>query len=158
MICSVMPMAAFIADQSLALDVAERLTRPASAFQDQIKSFLARSAAPVADDGTISVVRTRHGLAIGWARSERWCEERMEPDGHICRRMWNTLEAFVDPEWRNRGVATFAAAGLMLASDAPTSALPSHAVFRPSMLLVARRIGIRPILFQKDAAGRLVRA
>lgn len=146
--CTVMTFAAFVADKKLALDVAERLTRPASDFQNKIVACLIRQRVPSDRDGVISIVRDRAGKVIGWARSEQWADA----DGIS----WSTLEAFVAPAWRDHGIATFAAAGLFL--EHQTSLLPPVAVFRPSMMLLARRIGRRAVLYQKDSAGVWVRA
>jgi hypothetical protein len=70
--------------------------------------------------------------------------------------MYDTLEAFVRPERRLQGVAVFAAAGLfsaVLRDDGGTVA-----VFHPHMLLVARRAGFWPVLFERDGQGGWRRA
>lgn len=146
--CTVMTFAAFVADKKLALDVAERLARPGSDFQNKIMVCIIRQRVPSERDGVISIVRDRAGKVIGWARSERWADA----DGLL----WSTLEAFVAPAWRDHGIATFAAAGLFL--EHQTSVLPPVAVFRPSMMLLARRIGRRAVLHHKDAEGRWIRS
>lgn len=107
---------------------------------------LARQLKP---DGTIALVRFDEAL-VGWARTETW---RCGNDW-----AWPTLEAFVLPAWRRRGVAAFAAAGLLAALGDCLGKEFACAVFAPSMLAVAYRARLRPTLFQKDASGQWVRA
>jgi hypothetical protein len=95
----------------------------------------------VGDAGRIAIVRDQ-GDVVAWARTEPW------HDGN--GRKWATLEAFTRPEWRSRGVAAFAASGL--ASWANLAA-GEVAVFAPSMLLVARRAGLKPVLFGRSTDG-----
>jgi hypothetical protein len=98
-----------------------------------------------------------YGEIIAWARTEVWLEkspdEAVDPPIEL---PWNTLEAFVNRSWRGRGIATFAAAGLATLpefSDGDRTA----AVFAPSMMMLARRVGIHPTLFRKGGE-RWVRA
>lgn len=119
------------------------LTRDGSDFANKLASW-ASGVRPARSDGTIALVEDQ-GEIIGWARTEIWWEE----PGHMA---WDTLESFVTPEWRGRGIASWAAAGLACGE------LCAVAVFRPSMLLLAKRVGLHPVLFQKDEGGRWVRA
>lgn len=81
------------------------------------------------------------GEIVGWARTEKW-------EGN------ETLEAFVHQQYRRRGIASLCAAGLV-ASNAFDGGR-SVAVFRESMLHLARRVGLEPILFcsQPDGSWR----
>jgi hypothetical protein len=110
-----------------------RLTKPDSDFQRALLSGRR--------PGEIAIVRDQ-GEIVGWARTEAWVESRGGDEYS-----WDTLEAFVAREYRRRGVAAFAAAGLAAARDS----LGQHiAVFHPHMLLVARRAGFHPTLFAKQ--------
>lgn len=105
-------------------------TRDGSDFQRTLASQLTA-------DGTIALVYDQ-GEIIGWSRCERWEDK----SSHL---VWDTLESFVRPEWRGRGVASFAATGLRASGVIPTQFV---AVFRPAMLLVASRAGLTPVLFE----------
>lgn len=89
--------------------------------------------------GVIAVVRDGGGL-VGWARSEVW----IDSDGWD----WPTLEAFVHPDYRRRGIAAFATAGLVSAVFCDEGY--GCAVFAPPMLLVAARCGLHPTLFERS--------
>lgn len=106
-------------------------TREGSDFQ----RTLARQLQP---DGVIALVYDQ-GEIVGWSRTERWEDKS---SGLV----WDTLESFVRPEWRGRGVAAFAANGLRAGGVIPTAFV---AVFRPAMLLVASRAGLTPVLFEQ---------
>lgn len=128
--CTILPLAdTDAADRAF---IVLNLTKPGSDFQ---KKLLDRRL-----DGTIALVR-EHGEIVGWARTEEW------HDGSI---PWDTLEAFVTPDYREFGVASFAAGGLVAFHD-----LSNVAVFHPHMLLVARRAGLRPILFHREGPAWL---
>ena len=120
-----------------------RLTRSGGDFARKLTTWLYTTAKPTPADGTIAVV-TDHGEVVGWARTERWSEP-LDEAGAVLH--WDTLEAFVAPEYRSRGVAAFAAAGLYAASLHDCGC--TVAVFRPVMLLVARRAGFIPTLFER---------
>lgn len=90
-------------------------------------------------DGHIAVVRDQ-GEIIGWARTEPWTD----CSGDV----WDTLEAFVAEEYRLRGIALFAAAGL----EATAALGSSVAVFHPVMYIVGTRAGIRTTLFSRGEA------
>jgi len=120
-----------------------RLTRSGGDFARKLTTWLYTTAKPTPADGTIAVVAD-HGEVVGWARTERWSEPLGEA-GSVLH--WDTLEAFVAPEYRSRGVAAFAAAGLYAASLHDCGC--TVAVFRPVMLLVARRAGFIPTLFER---------
>lgn len=105
-------------------------TRDGSDFQRTLASQLAV-------DGVIALVYDQ-GEIIGWSRTERWEDK----SSHLS---WDTLESFVRPEWRGRGVAAFATNGLRASGAVPTQFV---AVFRPAMLLVASRAGLTPVLFE----------
>ncbi len=133
MMCHVTPAERF-AESLDAVFIHKSLTHDGSDFQRKLGMWLARDAYPTDDDGYVAVV-VCEGVTAGWARTETW-------------RGRDTLEAFVSPQFRRRGVAAFAAAGLRAGPLGE-----NVAVFHPSMLLVAARAGLRPTLFQKDAEG-----
>lgn len=137
------------------------LTRPGSDFHRKLTTWLYTPARPTRADGDIAVVFDQ-GEVVGWARTERWSEPMGDAAvGHVLLNAdgatihWDTLEAFVAPEYRGRGVAAFAASGLY-ASVLHDTGL-GVAVFRPSMILVARRAGLHPTLFEM-VKGRWVQA
>ena len=133
MICQVMPAERFV--ESLdAVFIRHSLTHDGSDFQRKLGRWLSREAYPTDEDGHVAVVIS-DGVTVGWARTEVW-------QGH------DTLEAFVSQPFRQRGIAAFAAAGLRAGPLGE-----KVAVFHPSMILVARRAGLRPTLFEKDADG-----
>jgi hypothetical protein len=141
MICRLLTADALAADTPT-LKRVMRFTRPGSDYQWKLHRYL-RGKQPSPDDGSIAVVEVGREL-VGWARTEVW----------VPNRAWDTLEAFVPPEWRRRGVAALAASLLVASGALP--ALDSNgkqttvAVFRPSMLLLARRVGLHPILFARE--------
>jgi hypothetical protein len=113
----------------------EYLTRPESEFQSMLGRMIS---SPEDEDegGTIAAVIDDDDVLIGWARMSPW------KDSSGVR--WDALEAYTDEFHRGRGVAAFATAGLLSASDS------RHvAVFRPLMILVARRAGFSPVLFER---------
>jgi hypothetical protein len=109
--------------------IADHLTRENSDFQRALTSGAA--------SGSIAICLDR-GEIIGWARTEKW-------DGH------NTLEAFVQQPYRRRGVARLCAAGL--AADNAFDECRSVAVFRESMLQLAKCVGLEPLLFGRKPDG-----
>lgn len=118
--------------------LATKLTRPYSDFQ---RSLTANTA-----QGTIALCLDQ-GEIIGWARTEMW-------------QNWNTLEAFVDSTYRGRGVATFAAAGLVASCQFfrgsygyATGAGSCAAVFHPSMKPLSRKVGVYPVLYERHPDG-----
>jgi len=137
-LCSVMPLDEVVADAPIRRTIRDELTKPGSDFHKAIDTKT---------DGHIAVVFDGETI-VGWARTEYW-----SAGGQM---MYDTLEAFVRPERRLQGVAVFAAAGLfsaVLRDDGGTVA-----VFHPHMLLVARRAGFWPVLFERDGAGGWRRA
>lgn len=78
------------------------------------------------------------GEIVGWARTEKW-------DGH------DTLEAFVQHQYRRRGIARLCAAGLVAGNAFDGGR--SVAVFRESMLHLARGVGLEPLLFCRQPDG-----
>jgi hypothetical protein len=113
-----------------------------SDFQKKLIAFTEGERTPSLSDGCLSLVEV-DGLIIGWARSELWVDE----DGEE----WDTLEAFVSPAWRKRGIAAMAAMAL---AARPLYRHGEVAVFHPSMMLVARRAGILPTLFLQEPITR----
>ena len=111
--------------------IATKLTRPYSDFQ---RSLTANTA-----QGTIALCLDQ-GEIIGWARTEMW-------------QNWNTLEAFVDSTYRGRGVATFAAAGLVASCQFFRGPRCHAAIFHPSMKPLSRKVGVYPVLFEKHPDG-----
>jgi hypothetical protein len=109
--------------------IADHLTRPESDFQRALLG------GPVT--GTIAICLDQ-GEIIGWARSEMWNEIP-------------TLEAFVSPAYRRRGVATLCTAGLRT-----EGVFRDHefvAVFRPTMVSVACRLGLLYASFDRKPNG-----
>jgi len=127
-LCSVMPMADLVADAPVRRTIRDELTKPGSDFHKSIDTKT---------DGLIATVWADE-VVVGWARTERWAE-------------YDTLEAFGRPERRLMGIAAFAAAGLC--SSALYENGGAVAVFHPHMLLVARRAGFWPVLFERDGNG-----
>ena len=111
--------------------IATNLTRPDSDFQ---RSLTANTA-----QGTIALCLDR-GEIIGWARTEMW-------------QNWNTIEAFVDTAYRGRGVATFAAAGLVASCQFFRGSYGYAAVFHSSMQSLGRKVGVATVLFKKHPDG-----
>lgn len=134
--CTVLPLADL--DASMRRLIRDELTKPDSDFHKAVETKT---------DGLIAVVMDDEVVA-GWARTEYWSAG---DDGAGGLEMYDTLEAFVRPERRLQGIAAFAAAGLF------SAALHDYgcavAVFSPHMLLVARRAGFWPTLFERDGKG-----
>jgi hypothetical protein len=129
--CTILPLADL--DDADVSYIVKHLSWTESDFQ---RALLARRL-----QGEIAIVKDQ-GEIVGWARTEVWVEDKGGDEYS-----WDTLEAFVARDYRRRGVAAFAAAGLAAAMDG----LGSHvAVFHPHMLLVARRAGFQPTLFAKQ--------
>lgn len=133
-------------DRPTATFIMHQLVRRDSDFARKLTLWLYTPMTPGDADGSISVVYDL-GEAVGWARTERWTERFGDGSGLT----WDTLEAFVASEYRNRGVASFAACGLYASRMHDNGC--NVAVFAPSMLLVARRAGLFPTLFNREAAG-----
>jgi len=142
MTCETMTLAELVDSADLALFVRNNLTKHNSDFQWKLTRLLHGDADAAQDDGHIALVLDR-GEAVGWARTERWND-------------YDTLEAFVSEEYRLRGVAAFAAAGLI--ASVLHDGCGTVAVFHPHMLLVAKRSGVWPTLFTKDRLGGWVKA
>jgi hypothetical protein len=109
--------------------IADHLTRPESEFQ---RALLAGTVT-----GTIAICLDQ-GEIIGWARTEVW-------------QGIPTLEAFVSPAYRRRGVATLCAAGLRT-----EGVFRDHefvAVFRPTMIPLARRLNLSTATFDRKPDG-----
>lgn len=116
--------------------IADHLTRPGSDFQ---RTLLAGGGSLT---GTIAICLDQ-GEIIGWARTELWRE-------------LPTLEAFVSPAYRRRGVATLCAAGLR--AQGVWRDYEFVAVFRPAMAELAHRLGILSAQFQRLKTGEWVEA
>lgn len=112
--------------------IIDHLTRDGSDFQKALMS-----GTPL---GSIAICLDM-GEIVGWARTEKW-------DGH------DTLEAFVQQPYRRRGIARLCASGLVASNS--LSIGRSVAVFRDSMLHLARGVGLEPLLFcrQEDGSWR----
>ena len=109
---------------------------------DEALARIAAHTSTIDSARAFTTVAIDQGEIVGWARTERWSG-------------YDTLEAFVAEDYRLRGVASFAACGLyasVLHDEGGTVA-----VFAPKMLLVARRAGFWPVLFEK-VDGKWVRA
>lgn len=124
----------------------DHLTRPGGHFHAKLDAWASGQPAG-RGDGWLSIV-TDQGEPVGWARTEIWWEQ----PGEIA---WDTLESFVAPQYRGRGISSWAASGL---TAAPLQDDRVVAVFRPAMLLVARRADLHPVLFESDDEGCWVRA
>jgi len=136
MTCTIIDAADFWA--SSAKYVRDHLTKPGSDFRKKITSWMYGETLPTAADGHIALVED-HGEIVGWARTERWLVDVT---------LYDTLEAFVAPPYRRRGIAAFAASGIYSAVLHENGG--TVAVFHPHMLLVARRAGFWPTLFAKE--------
>lgn len=143
--CTIVTGEALCRDEPRRLFVARKLCKPGSIFQHRLLD-----ASPF--DGFIALVED-FGETIGWARTEPWSEPTN--DGVAAGfgpavLHWNTLEAFVARDYRGRGIATFASAGLAATAflDEPTAA-----VFHPHMMLLARKVGLMPTLFREEGEG-----
>ena len=150
--CTILTAEALSRDAVALRTIARHLTRPGSDFSRKLHRWIAAEPA-TPEDGAIAIVRDEaSGEIVGWARTETW----------LCDTSWNTLEAFVHLGWRKRGIAAFAAPGLVASGWLPEfddAGRPTFvAVFRPAMMLLARRVGLWPRLFQRDEAGRWVQA
>jgi len=112
--------------------IIDHLTRDGSDFQKALMS-----GNPL---GSIAICLDM-GEIVGWARTEKW-------DGH------DTLEAFVQQPYRRRGIARLCASGLVASNSLNVGR--SVAVFRDSMLHLARGVGLEPLLFcrQQDGSWR----
>jgi hypothetical protein len=109
--------------------IADHLTRPESDFQ---RSLLAGTVT-----GTIAICLDQ-GEIIGWARTEVW-------------QGIPTLEAFVSPAYRRRGVATLCAAGLR--TEGVFRDYEYIGVFRPTMVSLASRLGLLYAAFDRKPNG-----
>jgi len=109
--------------------IADHLTRPNSDFQTALLN---------GEPAGVIAICLDQGEIIGWARSEMW-------------QGLPTLEAFVAPSYRARGVATLCAAGLRT-----QGVFMGHyfvAVFRPPMPILARRLGLPHKRFDRHPDG-----
>ena len=135
--CTVLPMSDL--DASMRRLIRDELTKPGSDFHKAVETK---------QDGLIAVVMDDEVVA-GWARTEQWADN--SEDGYGEDNPYDTLEAFVRPERRGAGTAAFAAAGLYAARLHNEDNVV--AVFHPHMMLVARRAGFWPVLFERDGQG-----
>jgi hypothetical protein len=151
MTCEILSLADLVASADLALFVRNKLTKPGSDFQWKLTRLLHGESGATVDDGHIALVLDQ-GEIVGWARTEHWTAGSDGAGGFVS---YDTLEAFVAPDYRLRGVAAFAASGLY------ASVLHDNgctvAVFHPHMLLVARRAGFWPTLFTRNVRGEWVK-
>lgn len=111
--------------------IADRLTRPGSDFQKKLLDGTA--------SGQIAMALDK-GEIVGWARTERW-------------EKWDTLEAFVSPKFRGRGLATWCVMGLVAANAFDKDNAGFVAVFRPSMTPIASKVGLFPVRFYRSEDG-----
>lgn len=126
-------------------EIADVFCKEGSDFQKKLRGFL-DGVEPTWDDGHLALLKA-DGEIVGWARSERWSEDAVFA--------WDTLEAFVHPNARNRGYAALAASAL---AAGPLYGSGQIAVFSPAMMLVARRAGLYPQLFSLQSVERWERA
>jgi hypothetical protein len=142
MTCTILTARIFAA--SAAEYVRDHLTKPDSDFQKKLTAWLDGASKPTKSDGYIAVVEDQ-GEIVGWARTESWSDGDDGADGEV---LYDTLEAYVAKPYRLRGIAAFAASGLC--SSVLYDNGGTVAVFHPHMLLVARRAGLWPTLFEKE--------
>jgi len=109
--------------------IATALCRAGSEFQSLIRN----SSGEIGGD--IAVVEA-FGEPVGWARHYKWRSP--------CGGRYVALEAFVAESWRSRGAASAAAAALRLRLGQADDAV---AVFRESMIHVARRAGFKTVRY-----------
>jgi len=152
MTCEILSLADLVASADLALFVRNKLTKPGSDFQWKLTRLLHGESGATVDDGHIALVLDQ-GEIVGWARTEYWTASNDGGGGFVS---YDTLEAFVAPDHRLRGIAAFAASGLYASVLHDNGA--AVAVFHPHMLLVARRAGFWPTLYQKNQRGEWVKA
>jgi hypothetical protein len=109
--------------------IADHLTWPESEFQGALIAGTVT--------GTIAICLDQ-GEIIGWARSEIWQDIP-------------TLEAFVWPAYRRRGVATLCAAGLR--TEGVFRDYEFIGVFAPAMVSLACRLGLLYASFDRKPDG-----
>lgn len=129
--CTILTAGELAKDRDAMLWIADRLSRHGSDFQEKLRYWLSGHM-PQQADGMIAVVRD-FGEIVGWARTEDW-------------KQMKTLEAFVAGEHRRKGVATFAASGLVASRAFGDSR--RVAVFREeSMVRLSERCGLFPSFY-----------
>lgn len=133
LMCNVMQMDELAVGSPMRRLIRDELTKPGSDFHHAVETKT---------DGLIAVVMD-DAVVAGWARTEYW-----SAGGQT---LYDTLEAFVRPERRMQGIAAFAAAGLYTAFLHEQGG--TVAVFSPQMMLVAKRAGFFPTLFERDGNG-----
>jgi hypothetical protein len=138
-----LPLAELALGAPLRRLIRDELTKPGSDFHRAVDTKT---------DGHIAIVWA-DAVAVGWARTEYWSAGGDGAGGVV---MYDTLEAFVRPEHRLTGIAVLAACGIY--SSALHDDGGEVAVFHPHMLLVARRAGFFPTLFERDGHGGWQRA
>jgi GNAT superfamily N-acetyltransferase len=136
--CTALPLAELAIYAPLRRRIRDELTKPGSDFHKAVETKT---------DGHIAIVWADE-VAVGWARTEYWSAGGDGAGGVV---MYDTLEAFVRPEHRLHGIAALAASALY--SSALYEDGGTVAVFAPHMLLVARRAGLFPVLFERDGHG-----
>lgn len=150
MLCEVIPISELVRRQDDCVEVLS-LTRTGSDFRKRLHSLIQRHSAAEEDDGHISLVWSGETL-VGWSRTGKWLEGERE----FYPTVWDTLEAYVRKDWRDRGIATLASFSLVssiLYDNGMTAA-----VFSPAMMMVARKCGLHPTLFVQTAEGEWERA
>lgn len=152
MTCEILTLAELVESADIALFVRNKLTKPGSDFQWKLTRLLHGEAVAGERDGSIALVLDQ-GEIVGWARTEYWTAGSDGAGGVVSH---DTLEAYVAEGYRLRGVAAFAASGLYASVLHDQGA--AVAVFHPHMLLVARRAGFWPTLYQKNRLGEWVKA
>lgn len=152
MTCEILTLRELIGSPDLALFVRNKLTKPGSDFQWKLTRLLHGEVESASDDGHIALVADQ-GEVVGWARTEYWTASNDGAGGFVS---YDTLEAYVAEGYRLRGIAAFAASGLYASVLHDNGA--AVAVFHPHMLLVARRAGFWPTLYQKNQRGEWVKA
>ena len=114
----------------VAAEIVSRLTKVGSEFQQEVSARVT--------DTPIAVVSSG-GRVLSWAATHDW-------NGH------KTVECFTEPDSRRDGLATLAAAALVVSArleqDSPV------AVFSPACISIARQVGFRDVsLFEFDGGG-----
>ena len=146
MICTLLHVDALARRKATCQYIRRRLSWPGSDFYQKL-GFWERGFPPSSRDGHIAIVED-HGEVVGWARTEIWTDPADDTD-------WNTLEAFTAKDWRGRGIAALAGSAL---AAGPLLEVEELAVFRPTMMLLARRIDRHCVLFEYEDGRGWVRA
>jgi hypothetical protein len=150
MLCEVLPLGELVRRPDDCVEVLT-LTRQGSDFRLRLQELIRGHSFATEDDGHIAIVWSGETLA-GWSRTSKWQEGC---DGEYPT-AWDTLEAYVRSEWRDRGIASLASSALV--SSILYDEGMAVAVFSPAMMMVAKRCGMHPTMFIQSEDGEWRRA